>query len=257
MGQVKENCIGIFDSGIGGFSILKEIHKVLPALNVYYVADDAFAPYGNKTKDQVIERSRLIVKELLSKGASLIVVACNTATAMAIDTLREEFDVDFVGVEPFVNAISKFNLNQETRSAVITTELMGKSSRFRDLKSKYDKDGVLDYYVTKNLASIIENYFQDHDVGKLNTSLEDELQMLKKKNYSYIILGCTHYPLISKFLETHTGMKTLSPCPFVAQRVVTLSDYNEDLGPVSTFWMAKSDSDNSLRFVSKDFSNLP
>ncbi len=258
MGQVKENCIGIFDSGIGGHSILKEIHKVLPALNVYYVADEAYAPYGNKTKQQVIERSRFIVKSLVEKGAELIVVACNTATAMAIDTLREEFDVDFVGVEPFVNAISKFNLSKNNRSVVITTELMAASERFSDLKLNYDKDEVLDYYVTNNLASIIENYFIDLDQVKLEKSLKDEFKFLENKDYSYIILGCTHYPLINDFIEKLSGLKTISPCPFVAQRVLSLIGSNScDNDAVLEFWMGKTTEDNSLRFVSKDFSKLP
>lgn len=254
MGQVKESCIGIFDSGIGGFSILKEIHKVMPGLDVLYVADEAFAPYGNRTQEEVISRSRFISKELIARGVTLIVVACNTATAMAIDTLRKEFDIDFVGVEPFVNAISKFNLDH---SAVITTELMAKSDRFLSLKENYDTDGVLDYFVTKNLASIIEKYFIDSSEEQLLESLEKELSFLKESTYSSLILGCTHYPLISSHIEAITGLRTISPCPYVAHRVLNLlgtSDNNTV--SLEQFSMAKTSVDNSLRFVSKDFSNL-
>ena len=106
MGQKKAQSIGIFDSGIGGFSILKQIHELAPDLNVYYIADSSFAPYGNKSKPEVVARSTYITEQLLEFDLDLIVVACNTATGIAIDELRENFNIPFVGVEPFINALS-------------------------------------------------------------------------------------------------------------------------------------------------------
>jgi glutamate racemase len=258
MGQVKEQRIGIFDSGIGGFSILKEIHKKAPHIEAFYIADEAFAPYGEKSESEVISRSRIIVAELLKNDIDLVVVACNTATAFAIDTLREEFDIPFVGVEPFVNAISKYNLDGEDKACVITTELMSKSKRFDSLKSKYDKSNSLTYFVTKNLATIVEHYYLDKDINKLISELKVEFSFLNKESYKYIILGCTHYPLLAKEIEDVTGLQTISPCPFVADRVVSLmSVYDNNTDAATSFCFSKTISNEALRFVSKDFSSLP
>ena len=94
--------IGIFDSGIGGFSVFREIRKVLPEQSYVYYSDNAHCPYGEKTREYIIERARAITRFLLDKGCEIIVVACNTATAAAIATLREEFPVKFIGMEPAI-----------------------------------------------------------------------------------------------------------------------------------------------------------
>ena len=94
--------IGIFDSGAGGLSVFREIRKVLPAEQYIYYSDSANCPYGEKTVEFIIDRCRQITEFLLSKGAEIIVVACNTATAAAIKTLREEYPVRFIGMEPAI-----------------------------------------------------------------------------------------------------------------------------------------------------------
>ena len=259
MGQKKEQRIGIFDSGIGGFSILKEIHKSAPHLHAYYIADEQFAPYGSKSAEEVVARSKYIVDELLKFNVELIVVACNTATAFAIDELRKVYDIPFVGVEPFLNAIEKFNWSKEDKSCVITTELMSRSERFNTLKLKYDKFSQHEYFVTKNLATIIENYFSGQDKSRLDQELQSELGFISKTNYKHIILGCTHYPLIWREIESVTGVKTISPCPYVANRVVSLmrDEGQFSLLKAETFDFANTNESRTLRFVSKDFSKLP
>ena len=94
--------IGIFDSGVGGLSVLREICKVLPDEQYIYYSDNAHCPYGEKSVEYIIDRAREITRFLLDKGAEIIVVACNTATAAAISTLRNEFNVRFIGMEPAV-----------------------------------------------------------------------------------------------------------------------------------------------------------
>ena len=94
--------IGIFDSGVGGLSVFREIRKVLPDEKYVYFSDSAHCPYGEKTKEYIIERARTITRMLLDAGADIIVVACNTATAAAISSLRNEFPVKFIGMEPAV-----------------------------------------------------------------------------------------------------------------------------------------------------------
>ncbi|WP_372654937.1 glutamate racemase [Halobacteriovorax sp.] len=259
MGQKKAQSIGIFDSGIGGFSILKKIHELAPDLNVYYIADNSFAPYGNKSKEQIVDRSLYIANELLKFDLDLIVVACNTATGMAIDTLREKIDIPFVGVEPFVNALSKHKWKEGDKGCVITTDLMSKSERFTRLIDRLDPNKHFSYVVTPNLASIIEDFFNTKNEQKLKLELEKELSFVKKHSYTHLILGCTHYPLIDSFIESVTGTITLSPCLYVANRTLSLlGRESQQVGAVnSSFQFAATTSDDVLRFVSKDFSNLP
>ena len=94
--------IGIFDSGVGGLSVFREIRKLLPEERYIYYSDNAHCPYGEKSREYIIDRAREITRLLLSEGADIIVVACNTATAAAIATLREEFQIRFIGMEPAV-----------------------------------------------------------------------------------------------------------------------------------------------------------
>ena len=105
---------GIFDSGVGGLSVFREIRKILPQERYIYFSDNAHCPYGEKSKEYVIDRAREITRFLLEKGADIIVVACNTATAAAISTLREEFPVKFIGMEPAIKPAV-----QNTRTGVV------------------------------------------------------------------------------------------------------------------------------------------
>ena len=106
--------IGIFDSGVGGLSVFREIRKLLPDEKYIYFSDSAHCPYGDKSRDYIIDRARQIASFLISQGAEIIVVACNTATAAAISTLREEFPVSFIGMEPAVKPAA-----QTTSSGVV------------------------------------------------------------------------------------------------------------------------------------------
>ena len=94
--------IGIFDSGIGGLSVFREIRKLLPEQGYIYYSDSAHCPYGEKSKEYIIDRARSITRRLMGMGAEIVVVACNTATAAAISTLREEFPIKFIGMEPAI-----------------------------------------------------------------------------------------------------------------------------------------------------------
>ncbi|PIK15637.1 glutamate racemase [Halobacteriovorax sp. JY17] len=259
MGQKKAQSIGIFDSGIGGFSILKQIHELAPELNVHYIADSSFAPYGNKSKSEIIERSIFITNELLKFDLDLIVVACNTATGVAIDHLRERFDIPFVGVEPFINALSKHEWQNGDKGCVITTELMSKSERFNNLITRLDPLRRLSYVVTPELASTIEEFFLGKDESLLKKKLRDQLSFVRENSYTHLILGCTHYPLIGKYIEEASGAKTLSPCLHVASRTLSVLEREEGLELLVNpqFQFAETQPQQSLRFVSKDFSSLP
>lgn len=226
----SEYKIGVFDSGIGGFSVLLELLKVFPEAEYYYYSDDAHAPYGPKTDEYITERAYDITDELIKKGIKLIVVACNTATAASIDLLRARYaNMIFVGVEPYLNAYYKES--GPAKMAVITTESTGKSERFKRLKERLDPYGHIDHYSLKNLARMVEKLYYDSQYQKeFDQSLEAELSSLNNKNYTHVILGCTHYPLVREKIEKILQLKTLSPCPYVASRVRELSIGEDKIG---------------------------
>lgn len=225
--NLKKIKIGIFDSGIGGFSVLLHLFKVMPEASYYYISDDAFAPYGPKSDSFITERAILIANNLLRCGVELIVVACNTATAASIVQLRKNFPlVPFVGVEPYLNAYYKIpeslSLN-EKKMMVLTTESTGKSERFKRLKERLDPDSQISHYSLKNLARLIEDYYYHPEAkSEFDKNFESELSFLKFENYAYAILGCTHYPLVKEEIEKFLNLKTISPCSHVAQRVADL-----------------------------------
>lgn len=246
----KTKKIGIFDSGIGGFSVLAELFCVLPEASYYYISDDANAPYGPKSDEFITERAISITEELLKHEVELIVVACNTATAASIDQLRTKFkSISFVGVEPYLNAYYKMPeglLGNEKKMMVLTTESTGKSERFKRLKERLDPESQIDHYSLKNLARLIEEYYYhpDHEL-EFEKKVDEELSFLKSQKYFYAILGCTHYPLIRDRIEKILNLKTISPCSHVAHRVrdLTLS-INDNKLHIEDFFHYLSTSNN-------------
>ncbi len=216
--------IGIFDSGIGGFSILSEIMRKVPSVEIDYISDDAFAPYGEKTDSEIIQRSELITEVLLSRGASLMVVACNSATAAAIASLRLKYPkIPFVGVEPYINVLNHSNQFPGIRkAAVITTEITGNSVKFKILRQRIDPAGRIRHVSMPNLASIVEDILESGLSQELKKKLVCELKPLKDLELSHLILGCTHYPLIAGLIEAELNLSTVSPGPFVANRVIDI-----------------------------------
>ncbi len=211
--------IGFFDSGIGGFSILKHMRKELPSAEVFYIADDSFAPYGEKSDEQIKERCFEMVSELVKKDVELVVVACNTATAISIEDLREKFDVPFIGAEPYINILNDKNWNEKNKGCVITTVLTGKSRRFNKLKNTIDPHRRLDYFCSPRLAIIIEKYFYLKNELILKEEIKRELSKLIDLSYTHYILGCTHYPLVAKIIEEVCEVKCISPCLAIVQRI--------------------------------------
>jgi glutamate racemase len=223
----KKKKIGLFDSGIGGFSVLHHLFQVMPEAQYYYVSDDAYAPYGLKSDDFITDRAIFITKELLKCRVDIIVVACNTATAASIVKLRECFPSTlFVGVEPYLNVYYKIPeglLPHEKKMMVLTTESMGKSERFKRLKERLDPKAQIDHYSLKNLARLVDDYYYHPEhKEEFEKNFDSELSFLKPLHYSYAILGCTHYPLVRAEIENLLQLKTISPCAYVAQRVTDL-----------------------------------
>ena len=195
---MSKQSIGIFDSGIGGTSIWKEIHALLPYENTIYLADSKNAPYGPKGKDAIIDLSIKNTEYLLSKNCKLIVVACNTATTNAIDYLRATYSVPFIGIEP---AIKPAALQTKTDAigilatkGTLTSELFSKTTNLFASNIKVVEqigDGIVELIESGNLYS-----------EEMKSLLKVYLEPMIKADIDYLVLGCTHYPyLIPLLLE--------------------------------------------------------
>ena len=189
--------IGIFDSGVGGTSILKEIHALLPNENCIYLADSKNAPYGNKSKNEIIDLSIKNTELLLSRGCKIIVVACNTATTNAIAHLRATYKVSFIGIEP---AIKPAALNTQTKTVgILATKGTLSSELFHETSDLYahyinviehDGDGIVPLIESGKL-----------DTSEMKTLLESYINPMIERNIDHLVLGCTHYPYLIPILR--------------------------------------------------------
>lgn len=183
--------IGIFDSGVGGTSIWKQIYDLLPNENTVYLADSKNAPYGYKTKDEIIALSEKNTEYLLNLNAKIIVVACNTATTNAIKELRAKYDVPIIGIEP---AIKPAALNSKTHKVgVLATQGTINSELFAKSTSNY-QDVVFVEQIGHNLVQLIETGQMYSD--EITHLLHKYLEPMIAENIDYLVLGCTHYPYL-------------------------------------------------------------
>lgn len=185
------NPIGLFDSGIGGTSIWKEIHSLLPNENTIYLADSKNAPYGQKSKEEIIALSCKNTEYLLEQNAKLIVVACNTATTNAIKELRERYDVPFIGIEP---AIKPAAFNTQTKTiGILATKGTLSSELFYKTVSSLEGIKVIEQ-VGYNLVQLIE----DGKLGspEIKALLQEYLNPMIEANIDHLVLGCSHYPYL-------------------------------------------------------------
>ena len=189
---MNNNPIGLFDSGVGGTSIWKEIHDLLPNENTIYLADSINAPYGYKTVDEIISLSIKNTELLLKMGSKIIVVACNTATTNAIEILREKFDVPFIGIEP---AIKPAALKSASKSiGILATKGTLNSILFSESLDEYKEHIKVTEIIGEGLVSLIE--MGKIDDSEINILLNKYLQPMLKKDIDYLVLGCSHYPYL-------------------------------------------------------------
>lgn len=185
------NPIGLFDSGIGGTSIWKEVHRLLPNENTIYLADSKNAPYGQKTKEEIIDLSCKNTEFLLEQNSKIIVVACNTATTNAIKELRSKYDVPFIGIEP---AIKPAAIHTKTKTiGILATKGTLSSELFYKTVSNLKGINVIEQ-VGYNLVKLIEEgKMESEEVKEL---LEKYLQPMIEANIDHLVLGCSHFPYI-------------------------------------------------------------
>ena len=185
--QKRDSFIGVFDSGIGGLSVLQVCKAVLPNEKFIYYADTPHAPYGNKSNDYIKQRVFAISEMFIKNGAKAIVVACNTATNVGIKMLRERYKIPFVGLEPAIKPASA----TEGRVLLLCTNATANQEKFKELVKKYGNSNLV-ILPQNNLAAIIEKNYPNVETVKQ----EIKNILAPQKRVKAIILGCTHYVLV-------------------------------------------------------------
>lgn len=194
---MNERPIGIFDSGVGGTSIWKEIQHLLPKENCIYLADSKNAPYGEKTADEIIGLSVKNTELLLENNCKIIVVACNTATTNAINYLRSAYDVPFVGIEP---AIKPAALNSKSKTVgILATKGTLSSTLFHSTAQNHAEGIEIVEREGKGLVELIEK--GELDSNATVSLLRQFLEPMLDKGIDYLVLGCTHYPYLVPVIE--------------------------------------------------------
>lgn len=196
--------IGVFDSGVGGLTVVREIIRQLPSENIVYFGDTARVPYGTKSRDTVINYSQQIVHFLRTKQVKAIVIACNTATAYALDVLKDKLDIPIIGVvRP--GAITAVNATKNGRIGVIATEGTVGSGIYPRVIREYNPEIQVVQKACPLFVSLVEE-------GWTNDPVTDEvarryLRSLLDSNIDTLVLGCTHYPLLRKTIGRLVGEK--------------------------------------------------
>jgi len=199
MDRGSERPIGIFDSGLGGLTVLSAIKKRLPSENIIYFGDTARVPYGSKSKDTVIRYSLEILDFLIQKEVKMVVVACNTASSHALSALKEKSPVPVLGVvEPGAKALTD-KVTAPEKVAVIATRSTIKSGSYERALEKLNSSISLYSKACPLLVPVIEEGFTDKQITEL--ILREYLDEIVREGIRYIILGCTHYPLLKKTIN--------------------------------------------------------
>lgn len=221
--------IGIFDSGVGGLSVFREIRKLLPEERYIYYSDNAHCPYGEKSREYIIDRAREITRLLLSEGADIIVVACNTATAAAIATLREEFQIRFIGMEPAVKPAA-----MSTKTGVVgvlATAGTLKADKYLNTREKWAEGVKIAEHVGQGFVELVEKGCTSGPEAE--GVVTESLKPLLDEGADRIVLGCTHYPFLSETISKTAAIiapgrdiKVIDPAPAVAKHLLEIMKEN-------------------------------
>ncbi len=196
--------VGVFDSGVGGLTVAREIMRQLPNENLVYFGDTARVPYGSKSKDNIIRYSRQIIHFLRTKGVKAIVIACNTASALALDVVREESDIPIIGVvEP--GARAALQITKTKKIGVIGTEATVQSAMYGKIIKGLDPTVTVVGKACPLFVPLVEEGFAKHKVTE--EIIDYYLASMRESDIDSLILGCTHYPLLRSRIRAYMGDK--------------------------------------------------
>jgi glutamate racemase len=231
--------IGIFDSGVGGLSVLRHIQQQLPHEQLHYFADSGFAPYGEKSEQEIAERVKYIAEYFVTRGVKALVVACNAATAVAIKTVRALYpELILVGVEPGLKPAA--SLSQTQCVGVLTTQRTLSSDKYQTLCQRIQEATGVQFIhqACPGLAAQIEN--GEWDGTHTTNLLRGFLQPIVNSDADIIVLGCTHYPFVSKNIHdllqqaNKSHLQLLETGPAIARHLHTLLEQHRCLNPDQT-----------------------
>lgn len=198
----KSAPIGVFDSGVGGLTVAREIMRHLPNENIVYFGDTARVPYGSKSKDNIIRFSRQIIRFLETKEVKAIVIACNTASALALEVVREEVEIPIIGVvEP--GARAALEATKTKKIGVIGTEATIRSAMYEKIIQGIDPEVTVMGKACPLFVPLVEEGFAKHTVTE--EIIDFYLASFLKTDIDTLILGCTHYPLLRSKIRAYVG----------------------------------------------------
>jgi len=253
--MVAENAIGIFDSGVGGTSIWKEIITLMPYESTIYLADSKNAPYGDKTEAEILQLSIKNTEKLIALKVKIIVVACNTATTNAIDYLRKNYDIPFIGIEP---AIKPAALQSKTKTiGILATQGTLNSALFAQTSEKYAGNHKVIEVIGKGLVPLIEQgQLQEKQTRKL---LRSYIDPMLKAGIDHLVLGCSHYPyllpLLKELLPDH--IQIIDSGEAVARQTKQVLDQLNILNqiPIHTHYIYSNKDIHILKFLLSNHTN--
>lgn len=222
---MNKNPIGIFDSGVGGLSVWDKVSRLLPNEDIIYLADSKNCPYGPKSPDEVVELSIKNTEFLLKYNCKLIIVACNTATASAIDVLRAKYDIPFVGMEPAVKPAAQ-NTNTG-KIGILATKGTFEGKLYKETSQKYAQNVDKLIQIGDGLVELVEaNQANSPQAAEL---LAKYVKPMIEANVDHIVLGCTHYPFFIPTLKQllPERIQIVDPAPAVAERTKSLLEKNK------------------------------
>jgi glutamate racemase len=215
--------IGIFDSGVGGLSVLRAIRQKMPCENAIFIADQAHVPYGPRPLDEVLSFAEGITRFLLEEGSKLIVVACNAASAAALYSLRQMFpQIPFVGMEPAVKPAAE--LTHSKVVGVLATPATFQGALYASVVERFARDVTLVQHTCPGLVSQIEA--GELESPRTRAILEEALSTMLERGIDTVVLGCTHYPFVIPLIEDIVGpsVQVIDPAPAVARQVGRMLD---------------------------------
>lgn len=194
MKEPDQRPIGIFDSGLGGLTIVQEVRRLLPGEDILFLADQANVPYGKRTEAEILDLTRAAVPMLIAEGAKAVVVACNSASVSILDELRERYpDTAFIGVVPAVKPAAK--RSKTGTIAVFATQTTLESSIYRELKAKHTKNVSVIDIPSPTWVDMVESGAPDQE------SLEGPISRALSAGADVFVLGCTHFPFLRERIE--------------------------------------------------------
>lgn len=230
--------VGIFDSGVGGLSVLRHIYDALPHEHLLYFADSGYAPYGDKPESAIIKRSLAITEFLLNHGIKALVVACNTATAIAIETIRQTYpDLPVVGVEPGLKPAAKLSYSKHI--GVLATQGTTHSARFHALQQRMEQTYQVSFFPQACIG--LADQIEKGETASPATyqMLVRYIQPLIQQDIDTLVLGCTHYPFVKPLIQQIVQQLSTKPIEIidtgkpVTDQLIHLLEQKQLLAPAS------------------------